>query len=112
MKTQTEAKHTALPIDLINSPNCLKVHVTKKVLLDLRDWIMSVKENEVCKLPLNVFIPDVDAAFIVKACNSHYELVEALQLCQTYMLAGEDSEICGERALIAIKAALAKAGVA
>lgn len=43
--------------------------------------ILSIKHTDADHRQIN----EANAAFIVKACNSHYALMEALRTCMTYL---------------------------
>jgi len=79
MTTQTEVKHTPEPWeinDYINKSICVKFWINAK---NCNDTIIEIKSYD------NIKKAKANANFIIKACNSHYELLEACKSALNYI---------------------------
>jgi len=71
----TDRKHTALPwtIDPINTDLIIKKDTDPYLYIADCDWQVKYGNSE------QGYTSDANAKFIVRACNAHYEMLEALK---------------------------------
>lgn len=74
-------KHARLPYFIISNQQ----------MKDLHDIVFCDDANEPITLARGLIYDDVE--FIIRACNSHYELLELLHQCYEYIEGDGDAEI-------------------
>ena len=96
MNTQPEVKHTALP---------WKFEQTTKTIRQIPSncWIASVDSWD------GLVNNNADSEFIIRACNSHYELLEALKRVKLFYQSYGYDESTGASSYKAICQAIEKA---
>jgi hypothetical protein len=100
-----EAKYTSERLEVFGSEYDGTLYVMPEGA-----WIGRGGSETFAILPENIHDREEKAAFIVRACNSHDALVEALKLCAGVLAGADMSKSCLVDALEKARAALALAG--